>query len=180
MKKDRVINLILIALFLGFIGFSYLIDYEGGEKTARAFLDVLIEMLKILPCAFILIGLFEVWIKKETVIKHLGEDCGMKGYLWVLLLAGFTVGGLYVAFPLADTLNKKGASLKIIFSYLGFVGVFRIPMTIFEISFLGLPFTAVRLITTIPLFLLIGILLGMFLKKRNYKLKEISVENKPG
>ncbi|KQC14867.1 MAG: hypothetical protein APR63_05020 [Desulfuromonas sp. SDB] len=180
MKKDRVINLILIALFLGFIGFSYLIDYEGGVKTARAFLDVLIEMLKILPCAFILIGLFEVWIKKETVIKHLGEDCGMKGYLWVLLLAGFTVGGLYVALPLADTLNKKGASLKIIFSYLGFVGVFRIPMTIFEISFLGLPFTAVRLITTIPLFLLIGILLGMFLKKRNYKLKEISVENKPG
>lgn len=172
MKKPKLINIALIAIFFGFIGISYFINYDGGEKTANAFLSVLIEMLKILPCAFILIGLFEVWIKKETVIKHLGENCGIKGYLWVLLLAGFSVGGLYVAFPLADTLNKKGASLKIIFTYLGFVGVFRIPMTIFEISFLGLPFAIVRLMVTIPLFLLIGIVFGTILKKRDYKLKE--------
>ncbi|RLC24925.1 MAG: hypothetical protein DRH21_04700, partial [Deltaproteobacteria bacterium] len=65
-----------------------------------------------------------------------------------------------------------GASLKIIFTYLGFVGVFRIPMTIFEISFLGLPFTLVRLMVTVPLFLLIGIFMGTILKKRGYKLKK--------
>jgi uncharacterized membrane protein YraQ (UPF0718 family) len=147
-----------------------LTNYESGEKSALAFINVLVEMLKILPCAFILIGLFEVWVKKETVIKHLGDNCGIKGYLWVLLLAGFSVGGLYVAFPLAETFNKKGASLKIIFTYLGFVGVFRIPMTIFEISFLGLPFTLVRLMVTIPLFLLIGIILGAVLRKRQFKL----------
>jgi len=169
MKRSGWINIALFLLFLGFIGISCLIDYEDGEKTAKAFIDVLIEMLKILPCAFILIGLFEVWIKKETVIKHLGDDCGIKGYLWVLLLAGLSVGGLYVAFPLAETLNRKGASLKIVFTYLGFVGVFRIPMTIFEISFLGLPFTLVRLMVTIPLFLLIGIVIGGLLKKRHYR-----------
>jgi len=172
MKKSKILNLVLISIFFGFIGVSYFTNYEGGVKTANAFLSVLIEMLKILPCAFILIGLFEVWIKKETIIRHLGENCGIKGYLWILLLAGFSVGGLYVAFPLAETLNKKGASLKIIFTYLGFVGVFRIPMTIFEISFLGLPFTIVRLMVTIPLFLLIGIVFGTILKKRDYKLKE--------
>jgi len=172
MKKSKLLNIVLITIFFGFIGISYFIDYDGGEKTASAFLSVLIEMLKILPCAFILIGLFEVWIKRETVIKHLGEDSGIKGYLWVFLLAGFSVGGLFTAFPLADTLNKKGASLKVIFTYLGFVGIFRIPMTIFEISFLGLPFTIVRLMVTVPLFLLIGIAFGIILKKRNYKLKE--------
>jgi len=172
MKKQKLIHIVLIAIFFVFIGISYFIGYDSGEKTANAFLYVLIEMLKILPFAFILIGLFEVWIKKETVIKHLGEDCGIEGYLWVLLLAGVSVGGLFMAFPLATTLNKKGASLKIIFTYLGFVGTFRIPMTIFEISFLGLPFTVVRLMITIPLFLLIGIIFGTILKKRNYKLKD--------
>jgi uncharacterized membrane protein YraQ (UPF0718 family) len=172
MKKSKLINIILITIFFVFVGISYLMDFEKGEKTGQAFLSVLIEMLKILPCAFILIGLFEVWVRKETVIQHLGDNCGIKGYLWVLLLAGFSVGGLYVAFPLAETLNKKGASLKIIFTYLGFVGVFRIPMTIFEISFLGLPFTLVRLMVTVPLFLLIGIFMGTILKKRGYKLKK--------
>lgn len=173
MKKSNLINYGLVALFFVFVAISYIIDFEDGQQSAKAFLDVLIEMLIILPCAFILIGLFDVWVKKETVMKQFGEKCGAKGYLWVLLLAGFSVGGLYVAFPLAETLHKKGASLKIIFSYLGFVGVFRIPMTIFEISFLGLPFTIIRLLVTIPLFLLIGIILGKILKNRNYKLKEI-------
>ena len=173
-SKGEIISIFLFILFTAFVSISYIINYEGGEKTGLAFIDVMWEMLKILPFAFILIGLFEAWIKKETVIKHLGEQSGIKGYFWVLLLAGFSVGGLFVAFPLAETLHKKGASLKVIFAYLGFAGTFRIPMTIFEISFLGLPFTTVRLLVTIPLFLLIGIVLGTILKNRNYKLHDRS------
>ena len=101
MKKSKLINIVLISIFIAFVCVPYFIDFEKGVKTGQAFVSVLIEMLKILPCAFILIGLFEVWVKKETVIQHLGENCGMKGYLWVLLLAGFSVGGLYIAFPRA-------------------------------------------------------------------------------
>lgn len=127
-------------------------------------------MLKILPCAFILIALFEVWIKRETVVKHLGKGSGPKAYLTVLILAGFSVGGLFVALPLAETLYKKGASLSVIFAYLGFAGIVRIPMTIFEISFLGLQFTAVRLLVTIPLYLFFGIIFGKILEKRGYQI----------
>ena len=148
---------------------SFITGYEKGQNTGFAFVKVLLEMLKILPCAFVLISLFEVWVKKETIMKHLGEDSGIRGYFWALLLAGFSVGGLYVAFPLAETMHKKGASLKVIFAYLGFSGVVRIPMTIFEISFLGLPFTVIRLLVTIPIFLLLGILLGTILKKKNFQ-----------
>jgi len=173
MKKGELISIVLFVLAVTFVIFSYATNYEDGEKTGLAFINVMIEMLKILPFAFILIGLFEAWIKRETVIKHLGDKSGIKGYFLVLLLAGLSVGGLFVAFPLAETLHKKGASLKIIFAYLGFAGIFRIPMTIFEISFLGLPFPLVRLLVTIPLFLLIGIVLGTILKKRNYKLYDI-------
>ncbi len=167
--RGRYIKIFFVFLLIIFIGLSYLNDYKTGKDTGDAFFHVLVEMLKILPFAFILIGLFEVWIEKETVIKHLGTNSGMKGYLWVFILAGFSVGGLYVAFPLAETLYKKGASLKVIFAFLGFAGIIRIPMTIFEISFLGLPFTIVRLMVTIPLFLLIGIFLGSILEKRGFK-----------
>lgn len=173
MKKKHT-NIILITLFFIFIIISYIIDYNDGQKVAISFFDICAEMFKILPCAFILTGLFEVWVKNESVIKHLGDNCGAKGYLWAFLLAGFSVGGLYIAFPIADTLYSKGASLKVIFTYLGFVGIFRIPMTIFEITFLGLPFTIARLLVTIPLFLLVGIFLGAILKKNNYKLNKIT------
>ena len=171
MKKSKLINSILVAIFFLFILISYFTGFDKGVATGKAFLDVLVQMLKILPCAFILIGLFDVWVKRETVMRHLGYDCGLRGYFWILLLAGFSVGGLYVAFPLAETLYKKGASLKVIFVYLGFVGIFRIPMTIFEISFLGLSFTLVRLLVTVPLFFLAGIFFGEILSKRGYSLQ---------
>jgi len=82
------------------------------------------------------------------------------------------VGGLYVAFPLAYTLGKKGASLKVVFSFLGFAGVCRIPMTLFEVSVLGLKFTLIRLAVAIPLMLIVGIVLGGGLEKRDYQIQE--------
>ena len=79
-KKGEILSILLFILFTVFVSISYIITYEDGEKTGLAFISVMWEMLKILPFAFILIGLFEAWIKKETVIKHLGEQSGIKGY----------------------------------------------------------------------------------------------------
>ena len=174
MKKGKKKYLLIsfTILFLGFIAYSYLNNFQEGQKTGKVFFNTLYEMLKILPFAFILIGLFEVWIKKETVIKHLGNNSGLKGYFLVLILASFSVGGLFTAFPLADSLRKKGASLKVIFAYLGFAGIVRIPMTIFEISLLGLPFTITRLVVTIPLFFLTGILIGSILDKKGFEFNQ--------
>ena len=129
-------------------------------------------MLKILPCAFILIGLFEVWIKQETVQRHLGDKSGLKGYIWGVLLASSTVGGLYVAFPVAASIYGKGARLSVIFTYLRASAICRVPMTIFEASFLGIKFSAVRLVVAIPLVVLTSMLLGNYLTRRNYRINE--------
>jgi len=69
-------------------------------------------------------------------------------------------------------LRKKGASLKVVFSFLGFAGVCRIPMTLFEVTFLGLKFTLTRLVVAIFLMLITGIALGSFLEKRGYQIQE--------
>ena len=127
-------------------------------------------MLKILPCAFILIGLFEIWVKKETVEKHFGKESGIRGYIWAVLLASTTVGGLYVAFPVAYSLYNKGAKLSVIFTYIGASAICRVPMTIFEASFMGIKFSAIRLLVSLPLVIISSILLGDYLEKRDYKI----------
>jgi uncharacterized membrane protein YraQ (UPF0718 family) len=170
--SKKIIQLLLIGLFAVGLGVSFLFDYEPGVRAGREFTDVIIEMLKILPWAFILIALFEQWVKQEVVVRHLGNDSGVRGYLWALLLGSMVVGGLFVAFPLAYTLRKKGASLKVVFSFLGFAGVCRIPMTLFEVSFLGLKFTLIRLVVAISLMLITGIALGGFLEKQGYQIQE--------
>ncbi len=177
MRKSQKVHLTIFSGFIIFVIISFFIDFPSGQNAGISFAKVLFSMLKILPCAFILIALFEVWIKRETVIKHLGKGSGIKAYLWVLILAGFSVGGLFVALPLAETLHKKGASLSVIFAYLGFSGIVRIPMTIFEISFLGLKFTAVRLLVTIPLYLFFGIIFGNILERKGYQINFEGNEN---
>ncbi len=159
--KSQIIRLLPIVAFALLLIFSHLFHWNSGEEISRNFSSFLMNMLKILPCAFILISLFDVWIKKQTVEKHFS---GIRGYFYMILLAGTTVGGLYVALPFAHTLQKKGASWSIVFTYLFAAAIVRIPMTVFEASFLGFKFTLIRLLTSLPLIVLASLLLEKLLK----------------
>ncbi|MBA7512803.1 hypothetical protein ES705_04811 [subsurface metagenome] len=110
--------------------------------------------------------------KKEVIEKHLGEESGIRGYIWAILLAGTIAGGLLVAFPIAYSMYNKGAKLSVIFTYIGAAAICRVPMTMFEASFMGVKFTAIRLLVSLPLVIVTSILLGDYLSKRNYKMVE--------
>jgi len=168
--KRNVIKIVGISVYIVFILFSFIIGFDPGKQIGKNFVTFSIDMLKILPCAFILIGLFEIWVKKETVEKHFGKESGIRGYIWAVLLASTTVGGLYVAFPVAYSLYNKGAKLSVIFTYIGASAICRVPMTIFEASFMGIKFSAIRLLVSLPLVIISSILLGDYLEKRDYKI----------
>lgn len=159
-------------LYFVFIVLSLRLRYGPGIEIGRNFIMFSVEMFKVLPCAFLIIGLFEVWVKRTTVEKHLGHGSGLKGHIWAIVLAGTTVGGLYVSFPVAYSLYNKGARLSVIFTYVGASAICRIPMTVFEASFLGLKFSVVRLLVSVPLVILSSIMLGNHLEKRGYRLKD--------
>ena len=173
MNKKPVRRFVPIAVYALFIIISLITGYGPGKEISMNFAVFLIGMIKVLPCAFILIGLFEVWVKNETIQKHLGAASGFKGYVWAVLLSGTTVGGLYVAFPVAYSLYNKGARLSVIFTYLGASALCRIPMTIFEASFLGLKFSIIRLLVSLPLVIVTSMLLGSYLTKNKYKIMKV-------
>ena len=172
MKRDDIIKIIGISGYLLFLVASFVFGFNPGKEIGYNFISFSVDMLKLLPCAFILIGLFEVWVKRETVERHFGEGSGIRGYIWALLLGGTTIGGLYVAFPVAYSLYGKGAKLSVILTYMGASGICRVPMTIFEASFMGIKFAMIRLMVSLPLVILTSIALGDYLAKRNYKIRE--------
>jgi uncharacterized membrane protein YraQ (UPF0718 family) len=162
----------MVAAFGIFTGALFAAGLRSGQVMGRTFAAALLQMLRLLPCAFVLIALFDVWVKRETVERHFGRGSGVRGYLWGILLAGMTVGGLYLAFPVAYSLFRKGARLSVIFAYVGFAGVCRIPMITFEASIMGATFTAVRLCVSVPLIILASLALGRILERRGYEIKE--------
>lgn len=162
-----------LALYTAGVAGAALLGVPVGIQIAGNLAGFAKSMVLILPATFVLIGLFEVWVPREAVERHLG-DCSRKllSWFWMILLAGTTVGGLYVSFPIAWTLRRKGARLGLVFAYIGLAGVCRIPMTLFEISFMGLPFTVIRYVVSVPLVILAGELLGTRLQRHGYELRK--------
>ena len=69
-------------------------------------------MLGILPSILILLGLMDAWVPKKIIERLLGKDSGISG-IGVAILAGTAAAGpLYVAFPVAASLLKKGARIS--------------------------------------------------------------------
>lgn len=168
--KKRLPLIIIIVIWILVAAFTRMQGSPVNQKMIHGLFDFSTKMFILLPFAFIFVGLFEVWVSRERVERYLGQGTGPLAYLLAIALAGTTVGGLYVAFPITFILYKKGARLPVVLTYLTASGICRIPMTIFEASFMGIKFTLVRFLVSLPLAVLTSWLLGSYLEKREYKL----------
>jgi uncharacterized membrane protein YraQ (UPF0718 family) len=165
-------NYIWVLLFIAFSVFSYFIGFKPGQMVYSNFNEFFIEMISFIPFLFILIGLFDVWVPKEMIEKHIGKESGIKGMSLVILLAMLQAGPLYGAFPVAYILHKKGASVKNIFIFLGAFSSMKIPMLGIEMGYLGINFTIIRTLVSLPLFILIGYIMEKVVGK-NFEVKEV-------
>ena len=159
-------------VFLVFISLSWTFDFPSGKQIGMNFWMFFKEMILFLPIMFILIGLFDVWVPRNKIEKHIGGESGWKGTALVILLASLQAGPLYGAFPFAYILWKKGCSIRNVFIYLGAFATIKIPMITFEIGFLGLKFSLLRTLITLPLFIIIGYIMEWYLKDKNFEIKQ--------
>lgn len=101
-------------------------------------------VLSILPPVFILLGLFDAWVPRERVTALIGEKSGFLGAGLSIFLGAFAAGPLYLAFPIAETLLRKGTGFFNVFLFVGAWSTMKIPMLLFEMQSLGLKFAFVR------------------------------------
>lgn len=132
-------------LLLVFInGLLFIIEPELGQETTALSVHNLLEMLSVIPPIFLLLGLMDVWVPRETMMKYMGKDAGIKGGIFAFVLGSFSAGPLYASFPVAAVFLKKGVSLTNIFLFIGAWSTTKIPMMLFEITQLGSKFALIR------------------------------------
>jgi uncharacterized membrane protein YraQ (UPF0718 family) len=176
-KKSR--NWAWIGAYAVLTILSFVFGFDPGKDVFRNFTGSFIEMITFVPFLFIIVGLFDVWVPKEKIQKHIGHGSGIEGIALVVLLAMLQAGPLYGAFPVAYLLYRKGASVRNIFIYLGAFSSMKIPMLGIEIGYLGIMFTIARTLVSLPLFIGIGYFMEWFLKSRGFEVKDGS-EKKVG
>lgn len=124
-------------------------------------------MLTILPPILLIVNLLDVLIPREVIIRHMGENARFKGYFWAFALGTFGAGPLYVAFPIAALLAKKGARLAFIVFFLGTWTTTKLPIFLYELNFFGVTFTSIHVFTGFSAFFLISILMEKILLKKD-------------
>ena len=159
-KRYRVFIIVLIAMFV-----LTLLNRQLGWKALSISVNSVKEMLLVIPPIFILLGLLDVWVPIETMVKYMGEGSGLKGVLLAIFIGSAAAGPLYGAFPVAAVFMKKGVKFMNLLIFIGAWSTTKIPMFLFEMAALGNRFAVARLLIDIPGIIIIAFILSKLVTK---------------
>lgn len=158
---------------IAIIALMRLADIEIGYTMCDNLYSFLRQLIIIIPCIFILVGLMDAWIPAKWIQQHIGDESGIRGALYVILLAVIQGGPLYGAFPVAYLLWKKGCSMRNVFLYLGAFSTLKAPMMLFEATFLGWRFTLIRAAVAVPVFVVVTEIMTAYARRNGSLLQEL-------
>jgi len=116
---------------------------SSAGKGALLGLQTFGELAATLVTVFVIVGLFQVWVSDEFVMKHLGESSGLKGLALGAGLGTIIHGPLVGVFPLLKALLAKGARTGVIVAIVSTWAI-KLPMIPLELRLFGWKFTLLR------------------------------------
>lgn len=174
-KKSLIRDYIIMGTIIIAAAITLLFFPDKSGPVLNVSKNYFIELIMILPAIMIIIGLFSVWVPKEIVVKYMGKTSGVKGIFFSIALGMLPTGPLYIAFPMAVALLKKGAKISNIIIFISAWACIKLPQELVEVQFLGIKFTLLRLALTIIFVVIMGILIEKIIDwtdKKNIKIQE--------
>ncbi|MDN4527136.1 permease [Fictibacillus fluitans] len=162
-------------LLIGLLVITF-INQTMGLKAVQLTGKSILDMLLLLPPIFILVGLLDQWVKKESLIRYMGEKSGIYGILFTLLLATVAAGPLYIAFPIAVLLLKKGASVRYIVFFLGAWSTVKLPVLLYEFTSFGTKFTLIHISFGLVFYYLTGLLFEKIYDQKKMLKNDITMD----
>lgn len=141
-------TLIMGILSVIFIVIGYFKGANQHIEGLKLSLNMAIETLPLLMFAFILAGMFQVFMPKDIVFKWLGRESGLRGIIVGTLLGGLCPGGPYVSLPIIAGLLRAGASFPTCVAFLTSWLLWSLGRLPIEVGILGWRFTLVRFAST--------------------------------
>lgn len=172
LKRYRTFLVVLVLMVI-----LTILNQKLGVKALTISANSFKEMLLVIPPVFVLLGLLDVWVPRETMVKYMGEGSGLKGVILSIILGSAAAGPLYGAFPVAAVFMKKGVKFMNILIFIGAWSTTKIPMFLFEIASLGTKFAVTRLLIDIPGIILIAFIISKFVSKKEVEELYAKAEN---
>ena len=145
----------------------FFIDNNIGLKAFSIANDSFLQMLGVLPPIMLMLGLMDVWVPRDILMKYMGDKSGLFGIFLAMLIGSLAAGPMYAAFPFTAVLMKKGVKFSNIIIFMNAWCVTKISTLLFEISALGFKFTLVRLLINVPGVKIIGLLVHYIMNDKD-------------
>ncbi|PJE27447.1 Predicted permease [Pseudooceanicola antarcticus] len=135
-------------------------DHRSELRTIwQISLDTFLFMLPRLLLGMLSAGFLALLLPEDYVQRFLGESSGLTGLLIASLFGALTPGGPFVAFAIGASAIKAGATLGAITAYVTAWCIYSILRIIsYELPMLGAAFTRTRLLVSLPVPILLGLL----------------------
>jgi len=159
-EKQGIIRDLIILGVISIVTLTLLYIFpDKKEPVLSTSWNFFIEMMLILPAVMVMLGLFAVWVPKDIVVRYLGKTSGVKGIFLAIILGTLPTGPLYIVFPIASALLKKGAKISNIVVFLSAWACIKVPQEMVELQFLGVRFMLSRLSLTVIFVVIMGVYL---------------------
>lgn len=132
---------------------------QGIEKTYL----MMIKIVPLLLFVLLVMILMNMYIDSSKIKKHLGEDSGVRGWIYAIVLGILIAGPPYILYPMLKDLKKSGMknSLLAVFLYNRNVKIAFVPVMIY---YFGLAFTIIISVAIVVFSILNGLLIGFFVR----------------
>ena len=135
--------LLFVALILAVVAWR-----QGGSEQALEGLlaggRTLWSVTPLLLAAFVVAGLTQALVSRETIERWLGRSSGWRGILLACVGGALIPGGPYVYYPIAGALLKSGAGLGVLISFVVAKNLWSISRLPMEVALLGTELTFIR------------------------------------
>ena len=167
-SKRRPDNTTLFFVVLAITSALALWWRDGTENLLNAFGHAGMLLLGIAPivvAALLVGGYAQALLPRDTIARWLRETSGTGVYLIAIFAGTLTPAGPFAAFPLVLALRRAGVPFDVCVVYLsawGTLGIHRI--VIWELPFLGHDFVVLRVLSSLPVPIVAGLVARLFFR----------------
>lgn len=159
--RSQWLLLFTISLYL----YAFAVAPERAGNALSVGISTFFSVTLLIVSVFGLVGLLQVWISRELIVRLLGREGGIKGLLLAALCGTVLIGPAYIIFPLLMSIQRQGARWAVVTIVLTSYAV-KLQMIPIEVGFLGWPFSLARALITIALAIPTGLLVEALMERR--------------
>jgi uncharacterized membrane protein YraQ (UPF0718 family) len=142
------------------------LDPGLGEASAVRFLSTLTDLLPLFGVMFLLLWLFNLYVRPGMFVKRLGRKAGLKGWAFSIGAGALSMGPMYLWYPVLGQLRAEGLRPGPAAAFL-YSRAIKVPMLPFMAHYFGASYMALFVVCILLFSVLNGVAMERLAKPRH-------------